>query len=1241
MRGNEKESKESVDDLVSSFTSNLASYFGGNVSANGTSTKEVIPLKYNPNVDALEEDQRSVLRSKAIEEANAVLGTHEYVRDQYLENFNLLGVVTSPKLWDSNTLSYHQSNGSARASGGGESHVNNSYNAPSVSESIFDTVNAMSESISKEIESLNTTLYAYSKTYLGGDYYPSSSNSNNNDISSSTNAHVSGNIYDLETYLGDSIHNATITTSSANVMAILPQLENIDLTPIEAYLRKSGHLLEHFETYQEEDVSSRKDSQQRDINIHSKLHLHDPIQDVPEIFFNPYFDLTDSKTFESLLLLHNTDDLDQSSPQRLKSTTVDISEWQIPKTTTLTQHLDNIELELLNQVRSKSESFFRETNRFSYLKSLVADSVQEVIALRQELDLIRDKSVVSTELVPIMDRQRNDAHVLSHILEEILKVVEVKSSVGGLIAKGDYLSAVHAIQLGRKLLNGKYIVPHCLYYSRHHFYSFSHLHFSGECGVNSKTTFPLNKLIAFNKINDQLAQYENIVVMDLSNDLVEIFCVWDTGSRGFNDDILYSSGEMNADTQRAKVKQTILALNTLNKMSKMAEIYREKLCNTIRVTIRTAVAECAADADKILLPLSSATIVSMPGTQEDESENTLEPAKTSIMDNVKGMNFQQFMECLDLIFENIISLLQSAAGVNKFCIEEGINFKDTDESEDTVSEADSLSSSSQSALLAGAELSHKSISEILRLRKDAHSLVNFEEIKRLWDSCLAFTLQVETITGQKAYVLRSALLAQAKAYIERKHESNMSSLAAALDSERWVQYDVSSERQSSLDRLCSGRAVLASKESIVGISEKENSKRTYFAEVEGKKYRVVWSCLLVIEMIMSDLACAAHFQTLATNVVGKVCELLRLFNSRSTALVLEAGAIQSSARLKSINAKHLALVTQCVGIIRSILPHVRAALMAQLPSKQHTLLLDLDKIKQEYADHHDKVLNKFVNILGGIVDHNLAPSIAGTDFDIRYKPSREDNVNIECCPFLEGVITNTRKMHQVLVALLPLEDLMDVFSRIFSHLDSQVPKLFFSADSDDKISFSLPVTKEGKQQMILEVQSMARTLNGLINVRPWDFGATQFIARRLEVEITLAGSPESIISVTINGDADDISMNKEPMQDSNVNDGVDAAQSGTFENKAILEQTFVEDVGCVNQDETIGTDQNTRRMFPKEDLFRNVEDTTVLLSSDGTKSEENKKESIVDNSSEQTTIYSEIDQEDKIIIADDETKVLG
>ena len=460
MKKSEKESNhENSNDLVSSL-SNLANYFGA--AANDTdaavhskttlNTKESVEMKYNPNVEALKEDERLVLRSKAIEEANAVLGTHEYVRDHYLENFNLLGVVTSPKLWDSHAFSNHPSTASGGGVSGEHPTKSTASTSSSVSESIFDTVNAMSESISKEIESLNTTLYAYSKTYLGGgvgDYYLNGSD---------TTSPVSGNIYDLETYLlGDSIHNTTFTTTSAKVMAILPQLENVDLTPVEAYLRKSGHLLEQFESYQDEQESKNDTTTTTHAN-HTNNHdresdLYDPIQNVPEIFFSPNFDLTDSKTFESLLLFQNNNEHIESNSQR--STSLDISEWQIPKTTTLAQHLDNIELALLHQVRSKSDSFFRETNRFSYLKSLVADSVQEVISLRKELDFIRDKSVISTEHVPIMDRQRNDAHVLSCALEEILKVVQVKSSVGGLIAKGDYLGAVHAIQLGRKLLNGK------------------------------------------------------------------------------------------------------------------------------------------------------------------------------------------------------------------------------------------------------------------------------------------------------------------------------------------------------------------------------------------------------------------------------------------------------------------------------------------------------------------------------------------------------------------------------------------------------------------------------------------------------------------------------------------------------------------------------------------------------------------------------------------------------------------
>ena len=97
----------------------------------------------------------------------------------------------------------------------------------------------------------------------------------------------------------------------------------------------------------------------------------------------------------------------------------------------------------------------------------------------------------------------------------------------------------------------------------------------------------------------------------------------------------------------------------------------------------------------------------------------------------------------------------------------------------------------ENALVNAAELAHKTISEILRSRKDMHSLISLDGMRQLWDSCLSFTLQLEGFTGSKAYGLRSTLLAQAKAFVERKHENHMASLASALDSEKWVQISVS------------------------------------------------------------------------------------------------------------------------------------------------------------------------------------------------------------------------------------------------------------------------------------------------------------------------------------------------------------------------------------------------------------------------------------------------------------------
>lgn len=76
------------------------------------------------------------------------------------------------------------------------------------------------------------------------------------------------------------------------------------------------------------------------------------------------------------------------------------------------------------------------------------------------------------------------------------------------------------------------------------------------------------------------------------------------------------------------------------------------------------------------------------------------------------------------------------------------------------------------------------------------------------------------------------------------------------------------------------------------------------------------------------------------------CCLQKVFNSRATQLVLGAGAIHSAANLKSISAKHLALCSQSLGLVLTLIPHMRAALATCLPQKHRLLLAQMDTVAQ-------------------------------------------------------------------------------------------------------------------------------------------------------------------------------------------------------------------------------------------------------------------------------------------------------
>uniref|UniRef100_A0A7S2NWP7 Vacuolar protein sorting-associated protein 54 n=1 Tax=Leptocylindrus danicus TaxID=163516 RepID=A0A7S2NWP7_9STRA len=938
-----------------------------------------------------------------------------------------------------------------------------------------------------------------------------SSSHYNFDFAASTKD-IASNLYDSVFHLQEDYEHSVDWDEVPYLQRECPSyLQNLDMSSVEAHIKRAsaGKAADQFVESSLDINCNLDDSSSTACASSSVCQTRSSWEDaVPGIFFLNDFDLTDPNIFEQIFQID-----DESGAAASRSPLSPRSEFQ-KQQDILTQFLDVVESALLEQVKTRSHDFFQETKRFQNLKELVNSGHNEVLNVRNQLNDLGANFVTSIEPIPLESKKSENLKKIEKTLDLISDIIESKSSVAGLIAAHDYMGATETVSRAREMLSES-------------------LEESGH-DIGGKEAQTFSKLSALSTVNSQLDEYEALIVNDLSNQLVEIFLSWKEPEMGLSLSPVRSAVTTHRN-QEIETEKVIHALELCDRLPAAIDSYSSRLSELVKETIITTVNECAVDA---------------------RSGKAISGAKVLV--NAASMSFEQFMSCLDLLFSEILGLLKSAAGVSRFLASFGADKNEDDANGDTIEvELHTRSNSNQpkntldavnkaeNALVNAAELAHKTISEILRSRKDMHSLISLDGMRQLWDSCLSFTLQLEGFTGSKAYGLRSTLLAQAKAFVERKHENHMASLASALDSEKWVQISVSPERQAAIARLYSGRAALSRSKSSQGnlatlkTAESINNKRSSVnissgrrelveAEVEGKKYKMVWSCLLLVEMVMSNIAFAAHFQTLASNIVGKVSELLRLFNSRTTQLVLGAGAIHSTAKLKSINAKHLALVSQCLGMLTSILPHVRAALMAQLPTKQHTLLADLDRVRKDLAEHNEKVFSKFVSIVGGIVEHGLASLISKADFDLRSKSK-----DVKCCKFLEGIIINIQKLFQVLSNLLPPHDVHDIFSRIFAYIDNKVPSLFMStaaASSNDNgksekgsakaISFSLPSTDEGKRRMVKELELMAQQLqfNGVVR---WSFSAPRTIEKHLGIE-------QEIIS-TIEKSAEESNVSELPL----------------------------------------------------------------------------------------------------------------
>ncbi|CAJ0590259.1 unnamed protein product [Cylicocyclus nassatus] len=248
-------------------------------------------------------------------------------------------------------------------------------------------------------------------------------------------------------------------------------------------------------------------------------------------------------------------------------------------------------------------------------------------------------------------------------------------------------------------------------------------------------------------------------------------------------------------------------------------------------------------------------------------------------------------------------------------------------------------------------------------------------------------------------------------YIERFHNQRRAKMSSTLDAEVWKAAEVSSEYQFLVDecvRTLRLRNVKPTSEQAVGGDA---------LMVEGVPYVVVGSALVFLKILADYCECFAALPTFAADILSRVVELLKGFNSRSCQLILGAGALQLVG-LKTISVRNLALASRSLQLIVHFVPLVANEAEASLKEDQKHLMRHFRQALTDYSDHIGEIKFKLISV----IDHHTTNCLSNWEVSSSI-PS----------PSFQQICRQMQKFHNGLAGIIPDEQIKSLFETVHDH----------------------------------------------------------------------------------------------------------------------------------------------------------------------------------------------------------------
>ncbi|KAG6837266.1 hypothetical protein H0H93_012271 [Arthromyces matolae] len=786
-----------------------------------------------------------------------------------------------------------------------------------------------------------------------------------------------------------------------------------------------------------------------------------PLDIVPQVFFEHSFSLPDPRTFNTV-----TADAD---PTALADA--------LPLLEKFSHYADTVEQHLILEISHRAPSFFAALTNLHDLHAESEHCLQRIASLRGLLtDLDNNSAKKGLDLVRRQARATNIATV-ADALKQINSVVEMGRVARALVGAGQWGQALGVIEVLDSMWQdptvepereNKPLMPTLSEEDEEH----------GTQPIKKSPHIPLSSLRAYSALPIHLHALTMEIAASLSSELVSVL----------RDDLTQRKDQDSDADLRDRLRPLLQGLIRTRGIKEGLLSWREVVLGVIRQVVRSR------------LP------------KDDESEEAKSLNRTHFRD-MRHPEFILLLQGLYADFLKYIEGIQSQSNVILSILESDMGKIKGLGPPPTASSATSLTPSQiqdelTDILASAAELSNTQSASLIAYRQEEHSSLELADFLAFFNDSWAFVVRCEVLSRRMIVGLRGVVVGQAKSFLMAFHQKRITSSAKLVEDEQWNPAEISAGLQRITDAIVDS-AVKDAPELVIKaegmqpavsamkpqsssyepseplsqhhkdtqsqMSVKPNGTGTVAVggsgfstvkatgskqlRIEDRTYFAVNATTEVLVLLLDYLRVVVNLSMLTTDVMSRIIEFLKAFNSRTCQVVLGAGAMRS-AGLKNITAKHLALASQSLSIMFELIPYVRETFRRHLSPKQAVMLVEFDKLKRDYQEHQNEIHSKLIAIMGDRLNAHIR-TLQAVDWNI---PKPGGGVN----DYVEVLVKETVTLHKVLSRYLSVP-VVEVFAAINHGLSEEYNKI------------ELP-NQEAKTRLLADAKYLHQKLSALKNV---------------------------------------------------------------------------------------------------------------------------------------------------------------